>query len=60
MNGVKTIEYEIGSKDWNAKVAASKFKPYPNWSLNKSGLIAIQGDHSGTLQLRNLKIRVLK
>jgi len=60
MNGVKTIEYEIGSPDWNAKVAASKFKPYPNWGLNKTGLIAIQGDHTGTLELRNLKIRVLK
>jgi hypothetical protein len=60
MNGQKTIEYEIGSPDWKAKVAASKFKPYPNWGLAKTGVIGIQGDHTGTLELRNLKVRVIK
>jgi hypothetical protein len=60
MNGVKTIEYEVNSPDWKAKVAASKFRPYPNWGLAKSGVIGIQGDHGGSLELRNLKIRVLK
>jgi hypothetical protein len=60
MNGVKTIEYEIGSPDWVAKYEKSKFKPYPNWGRNKSGVISIQGDHGGSLELRNLKIRVIK
>jgi hypothetical protein len=60
MNGVKTLSYEVGSPDFTAKVAGSKFKPYAGWGLNTSGLIAIQGDHTGTLQLRNIKIRVLK
>ena len=60
MNGVKTIEYEIGSPDWLAKFEKSKFKPYPNWGRNKAGVISIQGDHGGSLELRNLKIRVLK
>jgi len=61
MNGQKTIEYEVGSPDFEAKLAASKFKPYlPNWGHNKSGVIGIQGDHTGTLELRNIKIRVLK
>jgi hypothetical protein len=60
MNGQKTIEYEAWSPDWKAKVAASKFKVYPNWGLTKTGLIAIQGDHGGSLQLRNIKIRILK
>src|SRR5262249_48283640 len=27
LNGVKLLEYELGSRDWDAKVAASKFKP---------------------------------
>jgi hypothetical protein len=60
MNGVKTIEYEVGSPDFNAKVAASKFKPYDGWGKNKTGIIGIQGDHTGTLELRNLTIRVIK
>ena len=60
MNGQKTIEYEVGSPDWKAKVQGSKFRTYPNWGLNKSGVISIQGDHGGSLELRNLKIRVIK
>ena len=60
MNGVKTIEYEIGSPDWLTKYEGSKFKPYPNWGRNKSGYLSIQGDHGGSLELRNLKIRVIK
>lgn len=60
MNGQKTIEYEIGSAEWVRKFDSSKFKPYPNWGRNKSGVISIQGDHGGSLELRNLKIRVIK
>ncbi|HET9425551.1 MAG TPA: DUF1080 domain-containing protein [Gemmatimonadaceae bacterium] len=60
MNGVKTIEYEAWSPDWKAKVAASKFSAYPNWGLARSGLIGIQGDHGGTLELRNIKIREIR
>ena len=60
MNGQKTIEYEIGSPDWLEKFQKSKFKVYPNWGRNKSGVIGIQGDHGGSLELRNLKIRVIK
>ena len=60
MNGVKTIEYEAWSPEWKAKVAASKFKAYPNFGLARRGLIGFQGDHGGELQLKNIKIRVLK
>ena len=60
MNGVKTIEYEIGSPDWVARYDKSKFKTYPAWGRAKSGVIGIQGDHGGSLELRNLKIRVIK
>lgn len=60
MNGVKTIEYEAWSPEWKAKVAASKFRDYPNFGLAKSGLIGLQGDHGGVLEMRNIKIRVLK
>jgi hypothetical protein len=60
MNGQKTIEFEIGSPDWMARFDKSKFKPYANWGRHKSGVIGIQGDHGGSLELRNLKIRPLK
>ncbi len=60
MNGQKTIEYEAWSPEWKAKVAASKFAAYPHFGLARSGLIGFQGDHAGSLELRNIKIRVLK
>jgi len=60
MNGQKTIEYEAWTPEWLDKVAKSKFHTYPNFGLAKSGLIGFQGDHNGSLELRNIKIRVLK
>jgi hypothetical protein len=60
LNGQKLLEYTLGSADWKAKVAASKFGKWPHYGLAKSGYIGIQGDHDGTLSLRNIKIRVLK
>ena len=60
MNGQKTLEFEIGSPEWMQKFDASKFKPYANWGRHKTGVIGIQGDHGGSLELKNLKIRPLK
>jgi hypothetical protein len=60
MNGRKTIEYEAWTPAWKALVAKSKFHSYPNFGLAKSGLLGFQGDHEGSLELRNLKIRALK
>ncbi len=59
LNGRKVVEYEFGSRDWKAKVAASKFAKYPNYGLAKRGYIGIQGDHPGSLQLRRIRIREL-
>ena len=59
LNGQKVVEYELWSPDWKAKVAASKFKAYPNYGLAKRGYIGIQGDHAGTLTLRGIRIREL-
>ncbi len=56
LNGIKMIEYDSKSPEWVAKVKASKFKDYPNYGLAQSGLIGIQGDHPGTLTLKNLKV----
>lgn len=60
LNGQKLLEYEIRSPDWAAKVKASKFVAYPNYALAPKGYIAIQGDHDGTLSIRNVRIRELK
>jgi len=59
LNGQKVVEYDLGSTDWRAKVADSKFSEYPHYGLAKSGLIGIQGDHPGSLALRHIRIRVL-
>jgi hypothetical protein len=59
LNGRKVVEYDLGSPEWKAKVAASKFSQYPHYGLAKTGLIGIQGDHPGSLALRHIRIRVL-
>jgi hypothetical protein len=59
LNGRKVVEYDLGSPEWKAKVAASKFSKYPNYGLAKTGLIGIQGDHPGSLALRHIRIREL-
>jgi hypothetical protein len=60
LNGRKTAEYEFGSPEWKAKVAASKFKDWPNYGRASKGHIAIQGDHNGELAFRNIRIRELQ
>jgi Domain of Unknown Function (DUF1080) len=60
LNGVKVVEYDFGSADWKQRVAASKFSKYPNYGLAASGLIGIQGDHPGSLEVRHIRIRELR
>jgi Domain of Unknown Function (DUF1080) len=57
LNGVKLVEYELWSPDWEAKVLASKFKDWPHFGRAKRGHIALQGDHAGALGFRNIRIR---
>ena len=57
LNGVKLLEYEFWSPDWEAKVKSSKFAAYPNFGRTKKGHIALQGDHSGSLAFRNIRVR---
>jgi hypothetical protein len=60
LNGRKVVDYELGSPEWKAKVAASKFGKWPNYGLAAKGYLAIQGDHPGALALRRLRIRALR
>jgi hypothetical protein len=59
LNGVKLLEYELWSPDWEGKVKASKFAAYPNFGRAKRGHFAMQGDHNGTLAFRNIRVREL-
>jgi Domain of Unknown Function (DUF1080) len=59
LNGKKLLEYTLWSPEWEAKVKASKFVLFPKYGRLKSGHIAIQGDHEGSLAIRNVRIKVL-
>src|SRR4029078_10919568 len=52
LNGQKVASYDVGSADWDAAFAASKFKTYPKFGRAPTGYLGIQGDHPGTLALR--------
>lgn len=58
MNGVKYVEYELWSDDWNQRVAHSKFTAWPKFALAKTGYVCLQ-DHGGEVAFRNVKIRVI-
>ena len=59
LNGQQVVTYELWSADWTARVKASKFSAYPHYGVAREGLIGIQGDHPGTLSIRNIRIREL-
>lgn len=59
VNGVKYYEYVLGSPDFKARVAKSKFADMPNFAKVQKGSIAIQGDH-GVVSFRNVKIRPIR
>jgi len=58
LNGVLMAEYVLGSPDWAARVAKSKFAQWPGYGKAKKGYIALQ-DHGDWVAYRNIKIRVL-
>lgn len=58
MNGVPYVDYEIGSADWNERLAKSKFKDKPDFAKADAGHICLQ-DHGNEVAFRNIKIRVL-
>ena len=59
MNGTKYCEYEIGSDDWKAKLAKSKFAKWEGFGTHDKGHICLQ-DHGNPVWFRNIKIRPLK
>jgi hypothetical protein len=58
LNGVKVVDYELGSPDWEKRVGEAKFKEWPAYGRAKRGHIALQ-DHGDWVAYRNIKIKVL-
>lgn len=58
LNGVKLVEAERGSPDWEARLKQSKFVTMPRYGRNDSGHIGLQ-DHGDRVAYRKIKIRVL-
>lgn len=58
MNGVSYYRFNIGSSDWDKRVAASKFSKFPNFGKMDQGHICLQ-DHGNVVSYRNIKIRKL-
>jgi len=58
LNGVKIVEYEIGSPRWERLVADSKFAKMPHYGRLTKGRIALQ-DHGDQVWYRNIKVRRL-
>ena len=59
LNGMMVTAYDLGSADFKARVAASKFRQWPQYATGKSGAIALQC-HGDDVAFKNLKIKVLK
>lgn len=58
LNGEKVVDCEIGSPDWKARVAASKFKDWLSFATLRSGVIGLQ-DHGDEVSYRNIRVREL-
>lgn len=56
LNDTLLCRYTLGSDEWNALVAASKFKDMPEFGLSRHGRIALQ-DHGDRVAFRNIRIR---
>ena len=58
LNGVKVVDAQIGSPDWEKRVRESKFNDWPGFGRARRGHIALQ-DHGDWVAYRNIKIKVL-
>jgi len=58
VNGVAYERFKIGSKDWNERVANSKFASFQGFAKAGSGHLCLQ-DHGDEVAFRSIKVREL-
>jgi hypothetical protein len=56
LNGVKVVEYDLWTPDWEARVKAGKWKDFPGYGRAHRGSIALQ-DHGNRVFFRSVKVR---
>lgn len=59
LNGTKVVQFTMHTPEWDALVAASKFKNMPDFGKAAKGHIALQ-DHGDKVWFRNIKLREIK
>ncbi len=56
LNGLRYYRFVPGSKDWNRRVAGSKFSKFADFAKATEGHIALQ-EHGSEVAFRNVKLR---
>lgn len=55
LNGTPVAKYDLGSAEWEGRVAASKFNEWKGYGRAKRGRIGLQ-DHGDQVSFRNIRI----